>query len=720
MHKTSLSILISVLLLSACVPSTQTPTQSPPSTSIPSTFTPTVGPSATPTAAPIPPVPAFTGTAAPSLPATNFQNKVYQKGNTYYFEYTDNTTTIQYAYLPETGSLHDLTVKINNEASFYPSNFGGPYFIQNNSEISIGQAGSKFQLSSSQPVLDANGLQITWKAIFGKEIISYNYHFSISGKSLRIDISSDTRAISKFSLDRSEGTPGARVINIPYLTTINLLLFNNTHFLSVYFDWTQSNASDFQTLNKSNSGQSAYFGQVADYLPNTNNVRNPIYESAYITVSNRLDEVLPTIPNLPSPYRQVLAGRVVLDLWGDPFAQDAALLDQLKQAGISNNALVIKHAWQKCGYDNCYPSVIPANDDMGGDAGLIQLSKAAHDAGYLFALHENYVDIYQNSDIWNPKYVALDSNKNQILAWYNPDTQIQSYRLSPTSALNLAIRFSPWIHSRYGTTAAYLDGNSAAPPSYFEDYNALVDGSAQQITTFKAYAQLLAYERLTHNGPVLSEGDNHFMYAGLVDGAEAQFEYLDYTKIQPVVDFDLLKIHPLAVNHGMGYYERFFGTAGDGYQQKFDFSDFKPEGFYMYMSTEIAFCHAGFVSSPERLGQYTWFTQVQREVSLVLPIQQRCALAKPTSILYNVDGNMVGVEQALIKNQAWQVYVSYDSGLQVYVNRDPSKNWTVTPSSTQSWVDYSALVNNLPKDYVGNQSLPSYTLPPNGWVAFMP
>ena len=81
---------------------------------------------------------------------------------------------------------------------------------------------------------------------------------------------------------------------------------------------------------------------------------------------------------------------------------------------------------------------------------------------------------------------------------------------------------------------------------------------------------------------------------------------------------------------------------------------------------------------------------------------------------------MVGVEQAIIKDQAWQVYVSYDSGLQVYVNRDPSKNWVITPSSTQSWVDYSALVNNLPKDYVGNQSLPTYTLPPNGWVAIMP
>ena len=486
-----------------------------------------------------------------------------------------------------------FALRFNNEAPFYVSEYGGPVFVDNGKEFPIWQAGPPFQITLLQTILNGNILQTSWKAVSAKKTIVYTYRFSITGKTLRIDISSDTPEISQINLDRTEATPNPRVLNIPYLTTMNFLFFNN-HFVSAYFDWTQSQASEFDAMNHQYSGQSAFFSQIAQYNLNTNGIRNPVHEIAYITVSDSLHEVLPNIPNPPSPYRQVLAGRVILDLWGDPFAQDAELLSQLKQAGITNDLLVIKHTWQKCGYDNCYPSVIPANDDMGGDAGLIQLSNAARDAGYLFALHENYVDFYQNSDIWNPKYVALDSNSNQILAWYNPSTQIQSYRLSPASALNFAIRFSPWIHSRYGTTAVYLDGNSASPPSYFEDYNALVDGSAEQITTFKAYAQLLAYERLTHNGPVLGEGDNHFMYAGLVDGVEAQFEDLDYTKIQPIVDFDLLKIHPLAVNHGMGYYERFFGTAGGDYQQRFDFSDFNPEDFYMYMSTEIAFCHAGF------------------------------------------------------------------------------------------------------------------------------
>lgn len=693
---------------------------SPASTSAGQAAAPTAGSTAAPAAIQIPPPPRLIGTAAPSLPAAAFQNKVYQEGDAYIFEYLDNNVTLKYIYLPATGSLHDLQAQVNHESPFYPSNYGGPSLTFNGGQgLPVGAAGQKFQVSHLPPILDATGVQITWRASSDSDSILFTYHFSISGKTLRVDVTSDSSDISQFSLDRSEGTPGPRLVKLPYLTTIRLLLFRS-HFVSAYFDWTRSHASGFETSPRIYSNQSAYFGQVADYQPRSDNSRNPLQETAFITVSDNLHEVLPGIPNPPSPYRQLLAGRVILDLWGNPFSDDAMLLNQLKQAGITNDLLVIKHVWQKCGYDNCYPSVLPANLPMGGDAGLSRLSEAARDAGYLFALHENYIDLYPNSDLWNPLMLAFDSAGARIKAWYNPTTQIQSYLLSPLYALDLASQFSPQIHERYGTTASFVDGLSAGTPWNFEDYNGKIPGTAEQQTTFSIYAQLAGYERQTHNGPILSEGNNHFMYAGLIDGVEAQFEDLDYAPIQPIVDFDLLKIHPLAVNHGMGYYERFFGTAGGNYEQRFDFSNFDPEGFYTYMSTEIAFCHAGFVSSPERLGTYVWLTQVRREVSLVLPIQERCALAQPTQILYNVDGSLAPVEQAVIKNQAWQVFVSYDSGLQVYVNRDPSKDWTVMPSSPQSWVDYRARINNLPTDYVGNQSLQTYVLPPNGWLAFMP
>ena len=110
----------------------------------------------------------------------------------------------------------------------------------------------------------------------------------------------------------------------------------------------------------------------------------------YLTVSDQLAEVLPGTPAVSSPYAASLAGQALLDLWAErSFAEDAELIRALAQQGIPN-LIVVRHNWQRCGYDDCYPSVLPANPRWGGDAGLIELSEAAQQAGYRFALHENY------------------------------------------------------------------------------------------------------------------------------------------------------------------------------------------------------------------------------------------------------------------------------------------------------------------------------------------
>lgn len=131
-------------------------------------------------------------------------------------------------------------------------------------------------------------------------------------------------------------------------------------------------------------------------------------EVIYLTVSRYLAEVLPQIAHPPSPYRSALAGKVLVDLWTeDPFADSQALIEALQQRGVSD-LLVVRHAWQRCGYDDCYPSVLPAREAWGGDAGLRALSEAARRAGYRFAVHENYSDIYPNADLWAPEWAALD------------------------------------------------------------------------------------------------------------------------------------------------------------------------------------------------------------------------------------------------------------------------------------------------------------------------
>ena len=718
MKKTLLLILLAGLALNACSSTTQTVT---PTMVLPGQTpfsSPTAEPIPTSTPVAIPPAPQWTGNASPSLPSGIYENRVYQSGNAYIFEVSTDSTTFQYQYRPSTGSLNDLRIKIGDGRAFLPSNFGGPYFSVAGVEIPPWEYTPKIRMSHDEPIITDNSMEITWHARAGEQTISYTYRFSLVGKTLYLQVDSDSTDISEFTLDRSEETPGARLLFIPYLSVFNVLQYQG-HFITAYIDWTKTNASGVEGFSTAFSDQSFYFGSTARYQANTKGVRNPVHETIYFTVSDVFSEVLPNIPNPVSPYREVLANRVVLDMWEEgSFDIERKLLEMLKEKGI-NDLLVIEHTWQNCGYDNCYPSVIPANESWGGDPALIELGKAAKEAGYLFALHENYVDIYPNASVWSPDVVALNPDGTRVNAWYNEASHMQSYLISPAHVFDFAMQFSPEIHHRYGTTASFYDVHTAANPSYKVDFNANVENSARMVFTFSEYAKLMSYARQVHEGPILGEGGDHFLYAGIVDGVEAQYladESGSSSTTPPVVDFELLKIHPLMVNHGVGYYERYFSKFN--VQQ---WGGFTKENLYQYMATEIAFCHAGFVPTVSRLGGVTsWVEQVEREVNLVLPIQKQCALAAPVQIQYHVNGEMTGVEQALIEDQAWQVFVEYDSGLQVYVNRHPSENWEVIPASTPAWVDYSALVDGRRTDYVGNEGAASYILPPGGWLAFLP
>lgn len=663
----------------------------------------------TATAVAFPKVPEFTGAIAPSLPVEKFTNRVYKEGNSFIFEYSDSFTRIRYVYAPNTGSLHDLTLQVNNEAPFYPSNYGGPIFFIHGIDVPIWDTGGNYSFTHSEKTITGNSLEITWSMNSGDHAISYTYRLSIQGKTLVVEVFGNTPEISEFNLDRTENTPGAKIVQIPYMTNVNVLLYNK-HFLTEFFDWTKSQSSGFEASSAKTSEQSLNFAQVVYYKPATNGSRNLLHETAYITVSDILKEVFPNIPNNPSPYRQLMANSVVVDIGeDDPFSMDVATVQKLHAIG-ANNLILIKHVWQKCGYDNCLPSTIPANSDLGGDQGLQALSNAAQIAGYLFALHQNYVDIYPNSDIFSPSLLALDSTNNNIQAWYNSSSQIQSYLLSPSKVLEIASLYSPEIKNRYETSSIYLDVHSAANPFDKVDFNSNTFGPSKMLTTINAYSQLFSYERVVNNGPVLGEGRMQIIYAGRIDSVEGQYQdYInDESNYPPIVDFDLLKIHPLMITYGMGDPARFFNTG----LESFSSSDYDE-----YLATEIAYCHAGYIYRPAQVGG---IEEANWEISTIAPIQKLCGLAKPEKILYNVDGQLVGVEEALIKNDAWQVNVTYDSGLQVYVNRNSKENWKIKPTSTQSWVDYNALVAGKQKYYIGKETLSEYMLPPNGWLVIMP
>lgn len=447
-----------------------------------------------------------------------------------------------------------------------------------------------------------------------------------------------------------------RPIIVPYLGTV-AYLSDQSLFANAFVDHTLSQAS-------------ALDATTALYRPLTDGRRNAVSETAYFAVSPDFHTVLPTPDNPPSPYRKVLGDKIVLDVWGGGFADNAARLSEYQSYGLTH-LLTIVHDWQNGGYDNKLPDVLPAQDGYGGDARMADWAKAGASSEGLFALHENYVDFYPNAPSYDEQDVSRDSDGHLVPAWKN---QIQSYAVAPTAILKYAGRITPAVHARYGTNASYLDVHSAVPPWFHVDFWATHPGAGKFQTVWDAHRSLWTLFRRVHGGPVLGEGANHWYWSGLLDGVEAQFGAgvpSNGGETAPLfVDFDLLKIHPLQLNHGMGYLERWYQTSSHSDWQGIP----PPKVLDQYRMQEITYGHSGFAAG----GLWKDLPFIWQESGLVRPVTRAYATARVVGIDYDVDGSLRGTNAALASGVALdRVRVRYDNGLTLWANSRAS-DWVLS------------------------------------------
>jgi len=249
-----------------------------------------------------------------------------------------------------------------------------------------------------------------------------------------------------------------------------------------------------------------------------------------------------------------------------------------------------------------------------------------------------------------------------------PSTGIQAFRMKPTWIERYVRDQSPEIHKRYQTTAAYLDVHSVGLPFHL-DFDAKCAGAASLRHSWDTITWLFTYMRQAHEGPLFGEGNYHAVWAGRIDGCEAQIGGRGGEAKPVLVDFDLLKVHPLTVNHGMGYYSRWHRT------RKGRMSD---EDMTKYRAQELAYGHASFINT----GMMRNLTQTLRECFLVQPVQAAYALAKPAEVRYLFDprpdgsGQWVSARVACRTTAPRKVHVKYDNGLELWIN-DRRPGWRV-------------------------------------------
>ena len=183
-----------------------------------------------------------------------------------------------------------------------------------------------------------------WKRTFGV------WTFGIAGKALTIAVDAEMPIVTDFSLGYDGGVPFRQAFYVPYLAGTVSYLRGQQVFTCRYLDWTRSHAS------RCPQGE-------AEYDLMTNQTRNPLHEEGYIAVSANIQEVLPNIPHPPSPYRDLLGPRIMLDIWGHhrgSFAGDGENLRDLKDNGPSGLAHV------GSGTDSVKLPDISPNPEFGG------------------------------------------------------------------------------------------------------------------------------------------------------------------------------------------------------------------------------------------------------------------------------------------------------------------------------------------------------------------
>ena len=677
---------------------------------------------------------AYAVSVVPSLPRVAYTNSINFNFNSNVFDffYQGADGSLVYEYAPKAnGSIHQLSCKINGPNVFLPSAYGGLSLISNNVEIYPWSTGVSFKLLNIYTT-NANTLVAQWQMSSGTNRLVYGYQFSMAGRTLTIQVNATEGISGGVDLDRCENATSPVIVRVPELTTMNVLLANG-NFTSLFFDWEQTDASTIYPLDLVYSSTSVYYAQRARHLPLTDGTRRRVTETIYLTVSPSLTDVLPNVPNPVSPYKDLVAQYLVFDRWGAAFSAVQADLQAMVAAGIAHLWL-ITHEWQNGGYDNAYPDVLPAYSIWGGDAGLQGLSQYVRRNGGLFSLHENYIDFYPNAPSWNTNALALNSDASFKLAWTNKSTHIQSYEMKPSLAANYLTTFASQIHSNYNTTASFLDVHSAVNPSGYVDYAASTTNAGMFRETLARYRELARLLRNIHQGPVSGEGYSHFLNVGYFDDIEAQlntsrgYSFPQGSWLPLLVDFDLLKMHDKALNHGVGYYERFF-CATDGSSQ---FSTFSCDAVLEYMATELAYGRGGFIPTPSRV--YDFVDVARLEQRHVLPVQKLYANATAANILYRdtANGDLLSASDYIRRypttfadisssNFLSQVQVTYNNGLIVCVNRHPSLPWPVTLGYPGGWFNYNAVMSGTNCLWTGITNQTSYMLPPtNGWVVFAP
>lgn len=425
-----------------------------------------------------------------------------------------------------------------------------------------------------------------------------------------------------------------------------------TRFISATLDWTQSNASlPFPPTSvdyvQANGG--------ARYRPKTDGTRNDVFERFVWTVSPRFEDALPFIPNPVSPWRPV-TGRAA---WmssgasGDRTPNREALF-WLRRKGV-RRLIVTDHETGWRDGDESFTFRTDPAPGRGGDKGqYVYARKLIDDFGFRYGPYNNYTDYAPVNGNWRSDFVSRLEDGNWKLAWARCTAP------KPLYSVEMCERLAPAIQRKFHFNTAYCDVHTAVSPWGRTDYDARVPGAGTFAQTFYAYGEIMGIQKRTWNGPVSSEGGHQWLYSGLTDhnyGQDRTYRLMEHPWI---VDFNLLRMHPLTSDFGC-YAGMLFGDAN------------VPKGspwrvVEPWTAVTLAFGHSAFILPQDQV--YSYY--------MIVAPASRYSQENARKIRYaDANGRLLTTSEAVVSGEIAhnRVIVAYDGGTFVAVNGDPDGGW---------------------------------------------
>ena len=574
------------------------------------------------------------------------QNAIQLSGQEARFQFRDSIDDIQIRFTPEKLTANAFPVSVTShgkpiEPVPLQIGFRALVPVQNGLKID-----PKAAVSVENCVAEKQPNGCRWRCelrIEGRpELVPVTIEAKPVGKSVRLQINAPANCFHGTTLQRS----GVREVPATYRI-----------WPSFYHASANLYSSAFVDLWHSNFRHGGSTGSRYDSL--SDGTYRPLQDVYYITFSSRYEETISNVPHEPSPFLQELAGRVLLDLWGHPFAQDRETLETLSQYGV-DRLWIIKHNWQRDGYDRSYPNVFPANAKQGGDVGLRELTQLAKSLGHRFCVHENFYDYYPNAEDFREADCSLNPDGAIQGGW--DQGPVTAKALKPTKLMDYAKRFSPEIVRRYGCNAAYHD----IMPSWRADFDVKVPNSGMIRFTHAITRELCDYDRKLFNGPVLFEAADNQM-AGVYDGGTASLTKIENMPFLPITE--LLKVHPKMSNHGMSYYERWLEW---GYATGWNWYLMTNRERDKYRAMTIAFGRTGFIGT-----QLTRTIHgMVREYNLMQAFAHAYTGQQVVRLRYLADGQWIDPGTAARLGKWQRLNATYEGNQEVYVNAGDSP-WTI-------------------------------------------